>query len=105
MKESLFTAGTVATQLQRTDTKLLFIPVIFVILRVWDIVNDAISLYSQVHTPSGVSFTIRLLAVSNIMYFVVLCCHGYCCAVLCCHVDLNVIGFAKTVLNEKYTFE
>ena len=82
MKESLFTAGTVATQLQRTDTKLLFIPVIFVILRVWDIVNDIISLYSQVHTPSGVSFTIRLLAVSNIMYCVVMVTVVLSCVVM-----------------------
>ena len=36
MRESLLTAGTVAIQLQRTDTKLLFIPVIFVVLRIWD---------------------------------------------------------------------
>ena len=68
MRESLLTAGTVATQLQRTDTKLLFIPVIFSILRIWDVVGDIITLYSPVHNPpTAVSYVIRLLAVSVLL--------------------------------------
>ena len=66
MRESLLTAGTVATQLQRTDTKLLFIPVIFSVLRIWDVIaNIIITIYAAVDKPpSAVSYIIRLLAVS-----------------------------------------
>ena len=67
LRMSLLTAGPVATQLQRTDTKLLFIPVIFIILRIWDVVANTMHLYASVNTPYGVSFTIRLLAVSNVL--------------------------------------
>ena len=48
MRESLLTAGTVATQLQRTDTKLLFIPVIFSVLRIWDVIA---TIYAVVDNP------------------------------------------------------
>ena len=61
MRESLLTAGTVATQLQRTDTKLLFIPVIFIILRTWDVIGNVITIYAAVDdTPSAVSYVIKL---------------------------------------------
>ena len=66
MRELLLT--TVATQLQRTDTTPLFIPVIFSILRIWDVVGNIITLYAPVHnTPTAVSHVIRLLAVSVLM--------------------------------------
>ena len=73
MRESLLTAGTVATQLQRTDTKPLFIPVIFSILRIWDVIANIITIYAAVdNTPSAVSYIIRLLAVSNVLSWLLL---------------------------------
>ena len=73
MKESLLTAGTVATRLQRTDTKLLFIPVIFSILRIWDVIANVITIYAAVdNTPSAVSYIIRLLAVSIVLSWLLL---------------------------------
>ena len=73
MRESLLTAGTVATQLQRTDTKLLFIPVIFVILRIWDVIGNIITIYAAVdNIPPAVSYALRLLAVSIVLSWLLL---------------------------------
>ena len=73
MRESLLTAGTMATQLQRTDTKLLFIPVIFSILRIWDVIANIIMIYVAVdNTPPAVSYIIRLLAVSIVLSWLLL---------------------------------
>ena len=72
MRESLLTAGTVATQLQRTDTKLLFIPVIFIILRMWDVIGNVITVYAAVDNPPSVSYVIRLLAVSIVLLWLLL---------------------------------
>ena len=64
MRESLLTASTMATQLQRADTKLLFIPVIFSILRIWDVIANILTIYASVNTPHAVTYVLRLLAVS-----------------------------------------
>ena len=64
MKESPPIKSTSVTELQRTDTKLLFIPVIFVVLRIWDVVFNIMTVYASVDLPDGVRITLKLLAVS-----------------------------------------
>jgi len=64
MKESPTLLSNSVTELQRTDTKLLFIPVIFIVLRMWDVVSNVLTVYASVSLPTGVEITLKLLAVS-----------------------------------------